>query len=96
MSEPSKHGRAGKKVLVVEDVRLAEETIVRHGYECTRITHDEAIGTAGDTNTRKLLKGEFNVLWISTPNDWRVRTRKASALTAQLAGWMQKAVLLGR
>ena len=35
------------------------------------------------------------MLWISTPDDCRVRTRKASALIAQLAGWMQKAVLLG-
>ena len=25
MSEPSKHGRAGKKVLVVEDARLSEK-----------------------------------------------------------------------
>ena len=95
MSEPSGHGRAGKKALVVEDVRLAEIDLVRHGYECTRITHDEAIGTAGTTSTSKLLKGDFNVLWISTPNDWRVRTRKASALIAQHSGWMQKAVLLG-
>ena len=95
MSEPSRHGRAGKKALVIEDVRLAEIELARHGYDCTRITHDEAIGTAGTTNIGKLLKGDFNVLWISTPNDWRVRTRKASALIAQLAGWMQKAVLLG-
>ena len=28
MSEPSKHGRAGKKVLVVEDVRLAETELL--------------------------------------------------------------------
>ena len=59
MSEPSNHGRAGKNALVIEDVRLAEIEFVRHGYECTRITHDEAIGTAGDTNARKLLKGDL-------------------------------------
>ena len=85
MSEPSRHGRAGKKVLVVEDVRLAEKEFVRHGYECIRITHDEVTGTAGTDSTSKLLKGDFNVLWISTPSDWRVRTRKASTLIAQLA-----------
>ena len=69
MSEPSKHGRAGKKVRVVEDARLAEKELIRHGYECTRITHDEAPGTAGTDSTSKLLKGDFDVLWISTPSD---------------------------
>ena len=59
MSEPSNHGRAGKNALVVEDVRLAEIEFVRHGYECTRITHDEAIGTAGDDKHQKAPEGRL-------------------------------------
>ena len=85
-----KHGYAGRKALVVEDVRLREKELVRDGYECSRITHGEATGNAGTESTSKLFKGDYNILWISTPNDWRVRTRKAIPLCSQLASWSRR------
>ncbi len=84
------------KALIVEDIRESEIELRSRGYECDRITHNELLSSAGTEYTGKLLKGDYNLLWISTPNDWHVRTpaKKATSHWQRVQHWIQKAVLL--
>ena len=89
--------RASNKALIVEDIRESDIELRKHGYECDRITHNELLSSAGTEYTGKLLKGDYSLLWISTPNDWYVRTptKKANAHWKRIQHWIQKAVVLG-
>ena len=60
--------------VIIEDIRQAEMQLSGIGYTCERITHNELMATSGTEYLGKLLKGEYSLLWISTPNDWFVRT----------------------
>ena len=62
------------EALIVTDMRQAEEQLVHIGYKCTRLTHNELLSGSGTEYNGKLLKGTYALLWISTPNDWYVRT----------------------
>ena len=61
-SNPNTHSHAGRRALVIEDMKLSEQELVRHGYDCIRITHDEVTGIAGTQSTSRLLKGDYNML----------------------------------
>ena len=64
------------KALIVEDIRESEIELRERGYECDRITHQELLSSAGTDYTGKLLRGDYGLLWISTPSDWQVRAQK--------------------
>ena len=89
------------KALIVEDVRAAEIELKKRGYECDRITHNELLSSAGTEYTGRLLRGDYVLLWISTPSDWHVRTptfigiKKATTHWQRVHHWIQKAVVLG-
>ena len=69
------HSSAHKaQALVIEDIGEASQELVRHGYECQRITHNELMSLVGEEYTGRLLRGEYALLWISTPADWYIRT----------------------
>ena len=90
------HGNALTKALIVEDVRSAEIELKTSGYDCDRITHSEMLSSTGTEYTGKLLKGEYSLLWISTPSDWHVRIPKAksNAHWQRVNHWIQRAVAL--
>ena len=85
------------RALIVEDVRVAEVELRKQGYECDRLTHNELLSSSGAEYTGKLLKGEYNLLWICTPDDWHVRTsaKKSTTHWQRIQNWIQKAMLLG-
>ncbi len=85
------------KGLIIEDIRESEIELRNRGYECDRITHHELFSSAGTEYTGKLIKGDYSLLWISTPNDWHVHmsTKKATTHWQRLLNWIQKALLLG-
>ena len=90
------HGNLhSRKALIVEDIREAEIELKEKGYECDRITHNELLSSSGAEYTGKLLKGDYSLLWISTPNDWYVRAKKTTSHWQRLHHWIQKAMLLG-
>ena len=90
-SEPSNP----RKALIVEDIREAERELKERGYSCDRITHNELLSSDGTEYTGKLLKGDYSMLWISTPSDWHVRTSKATPHWQRIKQWIQKAIILG-
>eukprot|EP00974_Lingulodinium_polyedra_P000538 52483-Lingulodinium_polyedra.AAC.1 len=67
------------------------------GYQCDRITLNELMASTGQEYTASLLKGDYSILWISTPSDWYVRTpgKRASPHWQRLQHWMRQAVSLG-
>ena len=83
--------------LIVEDVRIAEEHLIKHGYATSRLTHNELMALGGTEYFNRLLKGEYNLLWISTPADWYVRhdNTRANAHWQRVANWLRKAHALG-
>ena len=83
--------------LIVEDIREADVALKNKGYACDRITHQELLSSAGTEYTGKLLKGDYKVLWIATPNDWHVRAAAPRANThwLRLQLWIKKAYSLG-
>ncbi len=56
--------------LIIEDTRESEI--------------EELLSLAGTEYTGKLIKGDYSLLWISTPNDWQ-----------RLLKWIRKALQLG-
>ena len=51
----------GTRVLVVEDLRVAEKHLRERGYECDRVTHSEALSENHDI-TEKLCNREYDAL----------------------------------
>ena len=85
------------KALIVEDIREVVTLLTDKGMMCERITHNELLSSAGTDYTGKLINGEYSMLWISTPNDWFVRTpsKKATTHWKRLQNWIKKAMTLG-
>ena len=81
----------GQKALVIEDVRSAEKHFRKHGVECDRLTHTEAL-SGNHEITKKLKDMEYNVLWISTPEDWHCRHQKAVPKMRNLVKWITLAI----
>ena len=65
-----------RKAFIIEDVREADVLLRDRGYTTTRVTYGELMSTGGEESLGRLLKGNFEVLWISTPTDWFVRPRE--------------------
>ena len=63
-------------------------------YDCERVTHNELMATPGEEYNIRLLKGEYNLLWISTVSDWHVRTpgKTIHPHRQTLQTWMREAV----
>ena len=92
------HGNThSNKALIVEDIRASEIELRDRGYEGDRITHNGLLSADGTAYTGKLLKGDYSLLWISTPNDWHVRTPTLKTTThwQRIQHWIQKALVLG-
>ncbi len=55
------------------------------------------LSSTGTEYTGKLLKGDYSLLWISTPSDWHVRipTVKLNAHWQWINHWIRKAIALG-
>ena len=81
------------RAIIVEDTREACIALRQKGYDCDRITHNELMASTGEEYTAKLLKGDYDLLWISTPSDWYVRTpgKRTNPHWQRLQTWMQKA-----
>ena len=60
--------------MVVEDHRMACADLRTRGFLCDRITHNEVMTSRGSQYLGALLSGDYQLLWISTPADWYVRT----------------------
>jgi len=90
-------GNAHPTALVVEDIREADVALRECGYTCERLTHNELLSSAGTEYTGKLLKGDYSLLWISTPNDWhaRIPTAKTTTHWQRVSHWIKKAHALG-
>ena len=85
------------RALVVEDFREVEIELRKRNYECDRLTHNELLSSSGTEYTGKLLKGDYSLVWITTPNDWQCRTPAAKKNAHWQRGqlWIQKSVMLG-
>jgi hypothetical protein len=94
--EISKAKATSTKALIVEDIRRADIVLKACGYECDRITHNELLSTSGTEYTRKLLQGNYSVLWIGTPDSWHIRipTAKTTVHWQRTQHWIHKAVTL--
>ena len=83
--------------MIVEDVRQADMALKEYGMTSDRITHHEVMSSAGTEHTGKLLKGDYTMLWISTPCDYSTRlpTAKQASHWQRLQNWIKKACVLG-
>ena len=54
-------------VLLIEDVHEAAGVLADAGHTVTRITYTELMTLGGDAILRRLLDGEFYMLWCQTP-----------------------------
>ena len=90
------HPTSGMKALIVEDMREACIVLRLYGYECDRITHNELMASSGEELTGKLLKGDYALMWLSTPSDWYVRTpdKRANQHWQRMVNWIKRAVNL--
>ena len=81
------------RALVVEDLREACEELRARGYQCDRLTHNELMSTTGELYSGRLADGEYDLVWLSTPADWYVRTpgRRGGPHWRRLAAWLMKA-----
>ena len=81
-----------RNALIIEDIREAEIELKGRGYDCSRITHNEVLSSAGTEYTGKLLKGDYSLLWVSTPNDRYIGTpqKKSSTHWRRSQRWIQK------
>ena len=82
--------------LMIEDLRQTEPELRSRGYICDRITHHELTSTAGVEHTGKLMKGDYNMSWVSMPSDWHARVphQKHSSHWQRILSWIHKAVAL--
>ena len=73
---------------ILEDVREADILLKSYGHDCDRITHNELLASSGTEYTGKLLKGDYDLLWISSPHNWETVQENSNTLAthSQLAG----------
>jgi len=85
------------RALVIEDVRAADIALQECGLTTDRITHNELISSAGDEYTGKIMHGNYDLLWITTPSDWFVRAAnaKTGAHWKRVHNLICKSMLLG-
>ena len=83
--------------LIVEDIREADILLRSYGCACDRITHTELLSSSGTEYTGKLLRGDCDLLWISSPHDWHTRTvsKKTNTHWQRIQNWLEKAMLFG-
>mgnify|MGYP001420148067 CR=1 FL=1 len=83
--------------LIVEDIREADILLRSYGCACDRITHNELLSSSGTVHTGKLLRGDYDLLWISSPHDWHARkeSKKTTTHWQRIQNWLEKAMLLG-
>ena len=55
--------------LILEDLHEADILLRSYGHDCDRITHNDLMSSSGTEYTGKLLKGGYDLLWISSPHD---------------------------
>eukprot|EP00959_Pyramimonas_sp_CCMP1952_P201011 4203971-Pyramimonas_sp.AAC.1 len=53
-------------------MRTACSELRARGYMCDRITHAEVMTSTGTQYLGALLSGDYQLLWVATPADWRV------------------------
>ena len=82
------------KALVVEDIRLADIELPKYGVECTRITHPEFQGSAGQREFENLCKGSYSILWITTPKDYHIQPKRSIAHGQKVVSFITKAAAL--
>ena len=85
------------RAFILEDVREADILLKSYGHDCDRITHNELLSASGTEYTGKLLKGDYDLLWISSPHDWHTRTpsKKTTTHLQRIHNWLEKALALG-
>ena len=85
-----------KAALVIEGIGEASQELRRCGYECDRITHNELMSLVGEEYIGKLLRGDYSLMWMSTPADWYVRTpgKRANPHWQRLQNWIQRSIKL--
>ena len=78
-------------------MREADILLRSYGHDCDRITHNELMSSSGTEYTGKLLKGDYGLLWISSPHDWHTRTpsKKTTTHWQRIHNWLEKAMALG-
>ena len=81
---------------MIEDIQEASAILKEYGYQCIRITYGELMSCPGEEYLRRLLSGQYQMLWISTPVDWYVkpRERRTQPLYERIANWMTRATNL--
>ena len=57
----------------MEDILEVCPALQNLNYHCDRLTHTEVMTYLGEQYLGQLQRGEYNLLWISTPADWSVR-----------------------
>jgi hypothetical protein len=72
---------------------MADIQLSDRGISCDRITHAEVLSADGTMYTGYLRSGRYSLMWISTPNDWKVRinNHKTTAHWHRILEWIQKA-----
>ena len=63
-----------RRAFIIEDTREACADLRRRRYICDRITHNELMTHTGTAYLGNIMHGDYNLIWISTPADWYVRT----------------------
>ena len=61
-----------KRILIVEDVRMAETCLKGQDWDCDRVTHSEAL-SGNQVLTKSLRNKSYTHLWVSTPADWHFK-----------------------
>ena len=78
-------------VLIVDDSKMTEDAL-RTMFNCDRITHMELITSSGTEYTGKILRGDFQLLWIVSPLNWyaRIPTQKSLSHWQRVILWITK------
>ena len=63
-----------RRAFIIEGTREACADHRQRRYICDRITHTELMTHTGTTYLGNILHGDYDLVWISTPADWYVRT----------------------
>jgi len=79
------------KALVIEDTRVADDFLPKYGVDCTRITHSEFQGATGQREFEQLLSRKYDMVWVTTPRDFNIQTKKAAPHGQKLSGFIRKA-----
>ena len=87
------HARA----LVIEDQRMACADLRHRGFLRDRITHQEVLAHTGTQFLGNLLSGDYQLLWVSTPAAWHIKTpgKRAGPHWDRIRNYLVKAKSLG-